>query len=401
MTVLRDYDQFTGLHWETGSVRNYYAYRGVKAPHTNQAYSEAMLLGISGGITMGYFSFAYEGYDPHARILTRNTFDPLDNLLARLGAVQERYQTSKPETAVANLLNLLDQGLPAITWADMFSLPYNLLPFDEGMWAMMPVVVYGYDQQTGQAWIADRAHQPLNITTAEMDAARGRVKKFKHRLLTLGPPDQDKLPAAVRKGIWDCIKLFTETPPKGSRNNFGLAAYRWWSDLLTQPKKRMSWEREFPPGGKMYAGLTSAFTDINLFGKDGNAEREMYADFLEEAALVLDKPALAEVARHFRRSARAWDELSSMLLPEGALMLGETRRLMLQKHRRFLEQGSPALEEMRTIDTRLAEIKAQVTEEFPLTDGEARALREALSQQVMRIHDIEAKAVEALQSAMG
>lgn len=400
MTVLQDYDQFSGLHWETGSVRNYYAYRGVKAPHTHQPYSEAMLLGISGGITMGYFSFAYEGYDPHARILTRNTFDPLDTLLSRLGAVQERYQTSKPDTAVTNLIELLDQGLAAITWADMFSLPYNLLPFDEGMWAMMPIVVYGYDREHDQAWIADRARQPLTITTAELDAARGRVKKFKHRLLTLGPPDEDKLPAAVRMGIWDCIKLFTEAPPKGSRNNFGLAALRWWADLLVKPKQRLSWEKEFPKGGKMYAGLTSAFTDINLFGKDGNAEREMYANFLKEAALVLDRPALTEAATQFRSSARAWDELSGMLLPDDAPVLGETRRLMLKKHHLFLEQGEAALEEMRVIDERLVEIKEQVSKEFPLTQAEVVSMREGLSQQIMRIHDLEKEAVEALQAAM-
>jgi len=50
-------------------VCDYYAYRGMKAPHTGQPYTEAMLMGISGGIVMGYYSFAYEGSDPQARIL--------------------------------------------------------------------------------------------------------------------------------------------------------------------------------------------------------------------------------------------------------------------------------------------------------------------------------------------
>ena len=34
MPILKDYDQFQGLHWETGSLRNYLAYKGVAAPHT-------------------------------------------------------------------------------------------------------------------------------------------------------------------------------------------------------------------------------------------------------------------------------------------------------------------------------------------------------------------------------
>ena len=400
MPVLQDYNQFSGLHWETGSVRNHYAYRNVRAPHTRQSYSEAMLLGVSGGIVMGYFSFAYEGYDPHARILTRNTFDPLNTLLGRLGVVQNLAQTSRSDIAAQNLVKSLEQDLPAIVWADMFSLPYNGLPYDEGMWGMMPVVVYGYDATSDQVWIADRARAPLTISTIELAAARGRVKKFKYRLLTLEPPDPDKLPGAVRKGIWDCINLFTEAPPKGTKNNFGLAAYRWWADLLLKPKARLSWEREFPAGAKMYAGLVSAFTDINTFGKDGNAERVLYADFLEEASQVLDNPALVDVARLFRRSANAWDELSHLLLPDSEPLLGETRLLLLRRHHLFLENGGAALEDMQMTDERLAEIKTQAASGFPLNSAGVARLREELSQQIMRIHDIEKDAVEALQKAM-
>ncbi len=401
MTVLKDYDQFLGRHWETGSVSNYYAYRGVTAPHTGRPYSEALLMGVSGGIVMGYFSFAYEGYDPMANILTRNTFDPWDTMLGRLGVVQNVKQTGISETGVKNLEETLAEGLPAIVWADMFSLPYNALPHDEGMWGMQPVVVYGYDRDAGQAWIADRSSVPLRVTPDELDAARGRVKKFKNRLITLEPPDPDKLPAAVRKGIWDCIKLFTEAPPKGSKNNFGLAAYRWWSELLTNPKARLSWEKEFPAGGKMYSGLTWAFNHINTFGNDGHAERDLYAIFLEEASQILGKLALQQVAEMFRDSARAWDELSTALLPDDVAELAETRQLMLRRHRLFLEQGSAALDDIQQVTARLAEIKAQVSESFAMDDAGVIAIREDISRHVMRIHDIEMEAVEELQAAMG
>ena len=58
MPTLTDYSSFAGRHYETGTIHNFYAARNVQAPHTNQPYSEALLLGISGGITFGYFSFA-------------------------------------------------------------------------------------------------------------------------------------------------------------------------------------------------------------------------------------------------------------------------------------------------------------------------------------------------------
>jgi len=268
MAVLKDYHHFLGRHWETGSVCNHFAYKGVKAPHTGQPYSEAMLLGISGGIVMGYFSFAYEGNEPQARILTRNTFNPLDTLLERLGVVQNRMQTPDPVKAERKLVECLENGIPPIVWMDMFISPYTGIVKDQGMWWMFPVVIYGFDTQADRVWIADRSSAPLYTTPGELSKARGRVKNIKNRMLTLGPPDAEKLPGAVRKGIWDCIRLFTEAPPKGSKNNFGLAAYRWWAELLTKPKSRMSWEREFPAGSKMYSGLVWAFSDINTFGKD-------------------------------------------------------------------------------------------------------------------------------------
>ena len=400
MTILEDYDAFYGRHWETGTICNFLAYRGVTAPHTGEAYSEALLMGVSGGAVMGYFSFDYEGYEPMARILTRNTFDPLDTMLSRLGVVQERRQTSSPNKGRDNLIDTLDAGLPAIVWADMYSLPYNALGHDEKMWAMFPILVYGYDEANDCVWIADRARVPLHTTTGELHAARARVKKDKFRVLTIAPPLPENLSSAVRAGIWDCIKLYTEKPPKGSRNNFGLAAFRWWAEQLRNPRARMSWEKEFPAGSAMLAGLTSAFHDINIFGKGGPAERDLYADFLDEAAALLDTPALHDVAQLFRRSAAAWQSLSRALLPDDVPPFRETRELMLRRHRLFLNQGNDALAEIEEIDVHLDTVKAEVSAGFPLDQAEVRALRENVAEQVMAVHDVEAEAVNALEEAM-
>ena len=84
MTILKDYKTFDGVHYETGTLHNILAYQGVKAPHTGKAISEALLLGVSGGITVGYFTFEYTGYLPHIALLTRNTFTPLETIFDRL-----------------------------------------------------------------------------------------------------------------------------------------------------------------------------------------------------------------------------------------------------------------------------------------------------------------------------
>jgi hypothetical protein len=336
-------------------------------------------MGVSGGAVMGYFSFAYEGHDPMARLLTRNTFDPLDTMLSRLGIVQNRSHTTNPTKGVENLVETLENGEPAIVWADHFTLPYTALPHDAGMWAMFPILVYGYDETAGIAHIADRAYVPLTVSTEALHEARARVKKDKFRVLTLAPPMSDKLPNAVQAGIWDCLKLYTEKPPKGSKNNFGLAAYKYLSSLLTKPKTRLSWEREFPAGRKMLAGLKELFNDINCFGKVGYAERDVYAVFLDEASIILQKPALEGVAEQFRQSAQAWEQFSQTLLPADVPLLGKMQENLLQQRDLFLQQGSKATAAIAQLRAEEEALLAQAETDFPLNEAEVRKRKASTS----------------------
>ncbi|GAB4280303.1 MAG: hypothetical protein Kow0080_33100 [Candidatus Promineifilaceae bacterium] len=401
MPKLNSYRQFNGRHWETGSIHNHLAHRGWKAPHTNQPYSEAFLLGVSGGITFGYFTFIYEGVDPQANILTRSTFSPIDTILSRLGVIQHRLQTSKLEKAVKNLVEALEEGVAPIVWADAWSLPYNQMP-DTGMWLNWPIVVFGYDTAVNTAWIADRANVPFCIPTQELDKARARIKKDKFRLLTLDPPHPARLAGAATTGIWDCIKLFTEKPPKGSKNNFGLAAYRFWAKQLTHPKQRLSWAKVFTPGIPMFAGLTFAYTMAFHFGKgtDGTADRELYAQFLEETAVLLNKPALTDAAVQFRKAGKAWQKLAAAMLPNNINPFGEVRKLIDKKHALFIEQGAEAADEILAINGRLDQLRRQMETNFPLTDVETVVFRQQLADTVMGIHDAEETAVAALKDAM-
>lgn len=400
MPTLTNYSQFEGVHWETGTVRNYYDYCGVKAPHSGKPYTEALLMGISGGAVIGYFVFAYQGIDPHARILTRNTFDPLETMLQRLGAVQDLRQTPSPERAVRNLVDTLENGTPAIIWVDAQSLPYDPQPYEFEFPHMLPVVVYGIDEEADQVWIADRARVSLCVSTGQLAAARAKVKKFRHRIMTLEAPVADKLQEAVQSGIRASIQLFTEKPPKGARHNFGFAAYQRWADALRKPKMRASWEKEFPRGRKMYAGLESVFSDSNTYGKEGFAERGVFAAFLDEAAQILDRPVLREAGEQFRASALAWRDLGEMLLPDSIPVWAEARRLMLENQRLFLEKGGEAFETGQANCERLVAIRREMETDFPLSDEEVVGFREQIAEQVLRISALEEPAVVAMKEAM-
>ena len=107
MPILENYSEFAGRHYETGTLRDALAWEGVRAPHTGEPLSEALLLGISGGIAVGYFTFHYQGYPPHLALLSRNTFDPLQTIHERLAIPRDLRQTASADKGAANLRSAL------------------------------------------------------------------------------------------------------------------------------------------------------------------------------------------------------------------------------------------------------------------------------------------------------
>jgi hypothetical protein len=405
MPVLPDYHHFNGRHYETGSVHNILSYQGFTAPHTGKAYSEALLLGISGGIAFGYFTFAYEGHDPILALLTRNTFDPLQTMLERLGIPQNVYQTNQASKGEDNLREALENGRPALVWADVFSLPYYGLPADAKMWDMQPVVVYGLED--GRAYLAGPSTRPLVIPAEALAAARGRVKKDKFRLVTLDVPDERKLASAVQQGIWQCIQLYTEKPPKGARDNFGFAAFDKWSAMLTNKRNPQSWGRLFPPGPALLAALAGspyqpgAYGWIEEWGTRPNADRTTYADFLDEAATLLEKPGLGQAVQAFRRSAERWGSLADSLLPADTSLFGEARRLKDRRRLLLLDAGLSGEQEIGEINRQLLLLRGKAEQNFPLDENEVFRLLSRIKERVAEVRQVEQKAVELLREEMG
>jgi hypothetical protein len=264
MPILNDYQQFDGIPWATGYLKNALGYQGVTAPHTGQPYSEPLLMGINGGLCAGYFSFEYEGYMPHLHFLTRYLFDEQPGaVFERLAIPMNVQQTPNPQKAAANVVGVLAEGKIAVVWADGASLPYNNYPTCDDFWSVMPLLVYGYEPG-GSVQIADRACVPLTASEEQMIAARSRIGKHRNRMMTIGTPNPNKLPEAVRGGIQACIEIFTGNSPVGSNGSFGFKAYQKWAKLLTEARSKESWAVRYAPGERMYAGLFSAYKYIEV-----------------------------------------------------------------------------------------------------------------------------------------
>lgn len=401
---MKSKSQFTGRHWETGSIHNALAVQGVKAPHTGKPYSEALLLGVSGGIALGYFTFEYKGYLPHVALLTRNTFSPFNTILERLGIAQDIQQTTKAEIAETNLQETLATGLSPLVWADQFSLPYTDLKPGDGMWNMMPVLAVETDGKA--VTVADRSSQPFHVSMADFTKARARVKEDKFRLMTLDAPQTSKLAGAVHKGICQAISLFTEAPPRGGRDNFGFAAYKKLTELLVNTRNKQSWEQYFEPGVRMFHALAGAphqpgmYYWVNHWGSADGAERGLYADFLEEAAVLLKKPKLKEAPGKFRESHKLWLKFADAILPGDIPMFGETRKLIDRRQALFIEKGETGLPEIKKINVRLRELLKQSETDFPLSNLQAAEFRANLRDILLQISSVEQGAVDLLQAAI-
>jgi len=400
MPTLSNFTQFEGRYWDTAAIRNALDYQGAKAPHTGEPYSEAMLLGISGGLTFGYFTFHYQGYDPQVNLLTRNTFEPMERIFDRLKIPRDLPRSTSADKARRNLIDALEAGYAPVASPDMWLLPYNALPYDEGMWGGMPLVIYGYEPEEGVAYISDRSRVSLTVSADDLDKARGRIKKERHALLLLGAPDESMLADAISQGIEDCLKLMTEKPPKGSAKNFGLRALEHWAQML-EKTGRGSWAKEYPTGRPLLAALTTAYTFLGpAFGKTVCAERDVYADFLDEAAAVLEASALNEAAVKYREAGDAWGSLRASLLPQDAPMLGDARAAIDRRTALFIESGAAPLDQIIAQRDRLESLKTESESDFPLSEGEISDLRADIRDRVLQAHQAEEAAVMSLKAAI-
>src|SRR3970040_753789 len=115
------------------ALRVLLAHRGVRAPHTGQPFSEAMVFGIAGGIGAGVFAFRYEKEDFSSffvagRHLWEDDLSYLQRAADRFGVVTQTQEATGAKKGLLQLQELLQAAGPVIAWVDMANLPYRGMP---------------------------------------------------------------------------------------------------------------------------------------------------------------------------------------------------------------------------------------------------------------------------------
>jgi len=143
--------------------------------------------------------------------------------------------------------------------------------------------------------------------------------------------------------------------------NFGLAGIKKWASLV--PK----WATMFK-GSDLFFCLFNVFIYIEIGGTGGSSFRPMYAEFLREAASMLEKPGLEEAASLFEDSAMVWSEIAALALPDSWPSLARIRELSYEKNRIFEEQKPSALSEMLEIGKEMVPLMETIEEELEAKD---------------------------------
>jgi hypothetical protein len=392
-----------GAHPDTHAIAGVLANRGLVAPHTGQPLSEAMVLGVGGGLGAGYILWEFKAHDtPSAVFGFRNNWQYPDRwalkACARLGVPAGLHETGSSRRAAEELRGAVGQGVPAIVWADQQLLGYRHLPAWLEGHGGPPVTVYGLDEQAGVALVDDRNRAPLTVPLEALAAARARVGSYKHRQLALDAPaaelDADGLRQAVRDGLAEQVEHL------GRRSDsFSLPAFRKWARLLTDPGNAKGWPRVFADRVGLFGACLSVYENIEPVGWDGGTLRELYAEFLDEAAGLLDAPPLGKAAGAYRQAAARWHEVAEVAAPAGREPFAEARRLTGQLQD-LVERGDAARPAAAATAADLWALRDRWRREFPGDDADVQALLTALASAVTAACEAEEAALGELAAAV-
>lgn len=398
MATVAGYTWFGGKHAETASLTNVLAAQGIRAPHTDKPFTEAMLLGIGGGLGAGYILWEFKEHGA-AKVLVfgwqnrwQYTIQFYQTLCERLNLTPEFKETGSPKAAAQQLEAALTSGKPAVAWVDRANMPYLQLPKAlEGHIGHI-VSIYGIEGDT--VCVDDLAAKPFLVPTENMAPARGRIGSYKNRLLTVSPNGTPDLPTAIMSGIRDCVEHLSQ-----KSDSFSLPTFRKWGKMMTDRKNAKGWHVVFADRRGLYGALKSIYEGVELVSTGGGGLRGLYADFLDEAASVVNRPDLREVAAEYRRLAAKWSAFADSALPDNVEPLRETKRLLRQKYDLLMAKGDNAVDEIRPLTTRLEALHSQYNRAFPMSDDEIDRLFSALGEELLALYEAETTALASLSNA--
>jgi HPt (histidine-containing phosphotransfer) domain-containing protein len=386
-----------GVQPETANIANVLAHHGIQCD--GKPISEAVVFGVGGGPGAGYILWEFKQHSVAVLTLAfRNQWQYPDawteKTLQRLGVRFAVDHTSGAAGAAARLSRELAEGRPCIVRPDRFHIGYWHQPAMMSGRGGHDVVVYA--ERDGMAHVDDRNISPLLVRREDLDAARARVGSYKNSLYVIDPGtgqiDAATLRSAIQAGLRDAVEHLGSPS-----DSFSLPAWRKWSRLMTDTRNAKSWPKVFADRRGLAGALLSIWEGALPLGMDGGHLRDMYADFLEEAASLLDAPTIAEAAGPWRAAAQAWHAVASAAQPASIPELQRLRDLTVQIRESVADPSSVDPAEARQAADELWQLRSALDKELPLDQPAVQQLFEGLGEALADVYDRETVAHAKLQ----
>ena len=259
-------------------------------------------------------------------------------------------------------------------------------------------MVAGRDRE-GRLAIDDRNLAPLTVGDEQLAAARASVGSYKHRLVRIAPGQalaDAELALAFEAGLREQVEHLS-----AASDSFGLPAWRKWGRLMTDRRNAKAWPRVFADRRGLFGALVSVRAEAEPIGADGGSLRDLYADFLEEAAARLERPALAAAAGGYRELAIGWHELAEAAIPPALERATGVGRALADLYDAVYEGGDADRAEAEAAAGRLWGAQAANADGLPLDDAAIEALLSDLGARVLALFEAERAALDRLAAALG
>ncbi len=385
-----------GIHPPTAALTKILRFKQVVNPITDEPYSEALLLGIGGGLDAGYILFQFKHLPAPMLLLGfrnqwNNTKAFLENLTDRLYLNVNFQEYEDANTAQEALQETIKEEKLAIVWVDKAYLPYHELPESLKGYINHQVAVYARDGRLWRLYLDDLSTQPIEIREKFFTAARANLSQNNFLMMVFksgGNITGQELREAIIEGIRDCATRLTD-PMK----TIGISNLETWAEKLTDRYDRLGWPNVFKNQKGLFPVLKTVYESIKLDGTGGFALRKIYSDFLQESSRLLSNPALNAVAGQYLQLSNHWSSLAENALPSKIPLFDRVKSLLNKKYEAYREYD---LQSYKKSLNDLQALEAKIIADFPLESYEVNQLFERLSSQVKLIAELEMSAAHRL-----
>lgn len=382
----------TGIHPPTSTLARILKINHVLNPFNEQPYSEALLFGIGGGLDTGVILFKF----PHLvhpilmlgfRYQWNDTKSFLQNLMARLMISASFDEFEDEKKAEAALQHALKHNKQPIVWVDRAFLPHHNLPHSLRGYFNYQVGVHARDGRLWRLYLDDLSTKPIEIREKVFTSARASLCQNNFLMMTFNYADtmaSQQLRDAVIQGIKDCSTHLTR-PLK----TVGISNLQNWASSLQDRHSPTGWPFVFKDRKGLYSTLRTVYESIKLNGSDGFALRKIYADFLNEASLILRNPGLNAIAGQYLQLANHWASLAENALPSSVSKFDKIKSLLNAKYEAYRKLDQEKIQ--RSIKD-LETLEEQIEERFPMNISETSQLFDRLSSRINLIAELERSA---------